>query len=140
MGIAYFGLVVVIVSLLALYAKSWEDEAERIARERAQRQSQVATCYQQIDRASQTISALEALVTLAEVQILNVQTAERFSDTDDPLRRARQISIIRLRAARDSIQQLVDTFVNTVPSLKSCRDLAETLDVDQKPYEKSLRR
>ncbi len=133
--VRFMGVIVIVSFALSGWTvvRQSQAAAERAADKRAANTSQVARCYQQVRDSPDVLKILSLIDTLATNSILVNREALELGG-DDPLRPIRRSSLRRLVPARKTLRAFIDRSTGTVPTLKSCDQLAASLQVDPKPF------
>jgi len=129
------GVIVVASFALSGWAvvKQSQASAERAADRKASNTSQVARCFQQVRDSPDVLQTLNLLDNLATNSIIANRQALK-ADGDPELRRIRQQSLGRLIPARASLRKLIARSSSTVPTMRSCEQLASGLHVNPEPF------
>ena len=135
--VRFLGVIVIISFALSGYTvvRQSQAAAERAADKKAANTSQVARCYQQVRDSPDVIRILSLIDTLATNSIV-VNRQVLATDTQDTLRPIRQASLKRLVPARKTLRVFIARATGQMPTLKSCDQLASSLDVNPAPFRK----
>lgn len=128
-GVAYFGLALVVFGLYVLFTRVSSEAARRAASQRSAAQAQVTQCVTGVKNAPFVHGFVESQRTLVTSQILATQAALAVSSTDDPLYSVRVESLGRLERALASVEKLSDLVSASTPTRAACNKLAGTVGV-----------
>jgi hypothetical protein len=134
MGIAYFGLVSVVIALFVLYSNQAHETATREAATKAAAATQVGQCFTSVKNAPVTFGFIDAHEAIIENGLIANRAAIDASPPSDPLRPIRAKSIVRLEKARRNVTQLRQLIRSATPTKPKCVELADKLDVDATRY------
>ena len=137
MGVAYFGLAAVIVSLFVLFNRTAHEEAVRAAAASSAAVTQVGQCFTAVKNAPVARGFIAAQEAIIDNGLIANRAALAASPKDDPLRQIRVRSIIRLQGAQKNVKDLRVLIAATTPTEKKCMHLAHILRVDPARYLKA---
>ena len=127
-GIAYFGLIFVIMALFFLNRDISQAQADRAAEQKSSQIAQVQTCRQR----AQTGPDVQAIITLVRLNAENTIAAAKAAiatDPDGPLTEVRLASIARSERNLDRMTRFQQAISEQTPTLDECNALAKKLGV-----------
>lgn len=133
MGIAYFGLVSVVVGLFVLFNRTAREEALRTASAKSAAIAQVSQCFLGVRNAPVVEGFVDSHEAIIENGLL-VNKASIAAAPGDPLNPIRRKAIVRLTAAKNNADELKRLVESTTPTRRSCVVLAGKLGVDASRY------
>lgn len=133
MGIAYFGLVMVIVGLFVLFNRTAHEEAARAATAKSAGIAQVSQCFVAVRNAPLVDGFIRSHEAIIENGLLT-NKASIAASPGDPLNPIRRRAIVRLTAAKANADELKRLTRATTPTRHSCVVLAGKLRVDPSRY------
>jgi hypothetical protein len=131
-GIAYFGLAAVVVALYVAFGRIAKEDASRAALERANAVAAVNSCFTALKQAPVVDGFIDSVELLISDEILTTKQVLAAEAPGDPLRAARQKSLVRLNVAKGNADVLRELIDKTTPTKEKCMRLALRLNVDVK--------
>lgn len=135
MVIAYFGIVLALCGLLAVYLKASSEETKRIAETRASAIQQVTSCFVAVKNAPVVAGFVAGTKALIANGIDGNEAALEIKGQPPKLVKIRHQSITRLTKARRNVNNLAALIQKTTPTKKGCVKLAVKTRV---PYQQFL--
>lgn len=135
-GVAYFGLAAVVVSLFFLNRDISQQQAESAAKARSAAATQVRSCADAVRNKPDVDGLLDAIrFNIADRITVNV-AANKAAAPDDPLVGVRQSSLDRLHQKLDALDAFIAKVDKRTPTKRECNQMAVRLDV-AKPFPKA---
>lgn len=136
-------LLVIAVAWLAIWTlhltlQQADENANRIASQKAQAQTEVTNCFQGVANGPKLVKLGNGLVAIADNSIKANTAALAASAGDPDLNRIRQQSLRRLRPAKANFKAFVKSLKEATPTVTKCKKLAFALHVDPKAIRKGL--
>lgn len=136
-GVAYFGLALVIVALWVVFSRQSDEAARRAVQQqeaasalKASNISQVNGCITAAQNRPIVFGFINGQAAIINSQILSTSQALALTSADDPLYLVREKALTRLNSAANNNKALKELIIKTTPTLKQCKDLANKLHVD----------
>ncbi len=129
MIVAYLGLALVGVGLFQLFASQSNEQARRVAIQRAAAQAQVTACGVLVKNGPIVDGFVKGQKAIIRNQILSTIGALAATPRADPLYEVRKESLRRLNEAFSNTTLLAGLVAATTPSRGDCNALARRLEV-----------
>lgn len=127
-GIAYFGIALMIVALFFLNRDVTREQTARAATQRAAAVAQLENCYRQVDNNPDLVAIIDAVRLNAENSLTTAKAALAV-DPSGPLAQVRRDGIDRARLAIAAAHEFREQILSSTPTLTSCNSLAISLDL-----------
>lgn len=136
-------ILVVAVSWLSIWSlhltlQQADENASRIASQKAQAQTEVTNCFQGVANGPKLVKLGNGLVAIADNSIKANTAALAASSVDENLNKIRRDSLRRLRPAKANFKAFVKSLKEATPTVTKCKKLAFALHVDPKAIRKGL--
>lgn len=128
-GVAYFGLVAVVVALFFINRDISREQTREAAEQRASSVSQVSTCADAVRNAPDVEALIAAIRFNVSDRVAATKDAIRVAPEGDPLAKVRQESLVRLRNQLARIDRLTAGFRKSTPTRAKCNALARKVGV-----------